>query len=70
MLKDTLKRRVRPLPAGVMVDGGTITFQAQEGDGILTAVIDHLRQHQHPIHNIHSEPPSLEDVFMHAMGDE
>jgi len=56
-----------PLPVEVMVDGGMISFRAQEGDGALTAVIDHLRQNQHPIHSIHSEPPSLEDVFMQAM---
>lgn len=45
-----------------------ITFRAVEGDGELTAVIDRLRQQNVTIRSIDSEPPSLEDVFMHTMG--
>lgn len=46
-----------------------LTFRAVEGDGELTAVIDRLRQQNATIRSIDSEPPSLEDVFMHTMGD-
>lgn len=46
-----------------------VTFRAVEGDGELTAVIDRLRQQNATIRSIDSEPPSLEDVFMHTMGD-
>jgi len=46
-----------------------LTFRAVEGDGQLTAVIDRLRQQNATIRSIDSEPPSLEDVFMHTMGD-
>ncbi len=54
----------------VETEAETVTFRAEEGDGQLTAVIDQLRQQNIAIHSINSEPPSLEDVFMQAMGDE
>ena len=43
----------------------TLTFQANEQDGAVTAVIDYLRQQQITIHQINSTPPSLEEVFHH-----
>ena len=36
----------------------------------LTAVIDYLRHHGHPIHSIESTPPSLEEVFTHYTADD
>jgi ABC-2 type transport system ATP-binding protein len=41
----------------------SLTFQAGEDDGVVTAVIDYLRQHQVTIHQIDSTPPTLEEVF-------
>lgn len=46
-----------------------VTFRAVAGDGELTAVIDRLRQQNAIIRSIDSEPPSLEEVFIHTMGD-
>lgn len=40
-----------------------LTFQAAEDDGMVTAVIDYLRQNQITIHQINSAPPTLEEVF-------
>jgi ABC-2 type transport system ATP-binding protein len=40
-----------------------LTFQAGEDDGVITAVIDYLRQNQVTIHQINSTPPTLEEVF-------
>lgn len=42
-----------------------LCFQAGEGDGRLTAIIDQLRQQQIPILSISSHPPTLEEVFHH-----
>jgi ABC-2 type transport system ATP-binding protein len=43
----------------------TLTFQAGEEDGAVTAVLDYLRQQQVTIHQINSTPPSLAEVFHH-----
>ncbi len=43
----------------------TLTFQANEDAGELTAVLDHLRQHQLVIRHITSHLPTLEEVFTH-----
>ncbi len=42
-----------------------LTFQAAEEDGMVTAVLDYLRQNQITIHQINSTPPTLEEVFHH-----
>ncbi len=42
-----------------------IQLRAVRGDGVLTAVLDTLRQNDIPIHHIESSPPSLEEVFNH-----
>jgi ABC-2 type transport system ATP-binding protein len=46
-----------------MDDACVIKFQAGEQDGILTAVIDYLRQNDVRLFKIEAKPPSLEDVF-------
>lgn len=43
----------------------SLTFQAGEEDGAVTAVLDYLRQNQITIHQINSTPPTLEEVFHH-----
>ncbi len=40
-----------------------LSFWAEEDGGRLTAVLDHLRHHQHHIYTIEATPPSLEAVF-------
>ncbi len=47
-----------------------INFSAGEEDGLLTAVLDFLRQNEINVHTIDSEPPSLEEVFAHYTQDE
>ena len=47
-----------------------INFSAGEADGLLTAVLDFLRQNEINVHTIDSEPPSLEEVFAHYTQDE
>lgn len=49
----------------VTVEPNWVQFEAGEADGLLTAVIDQLRQYQIDIHTIHSNPPTLEEVFAH-----
>lgn len=45
--------------------GQHVIFRAAEEEGVLTAVFDHLRAQQIPIHSIEAIPPSLEEVFAH-----
>jgi len=52
-------------PNAAMPEPGQIVFRAGEEDGVLTAVLDHLRQRAIPIHAITATPPSLEEVFAH-----
>lgn len=47
-----------------------LTFPADEQDGWLTAVIDHLRGHGLAIHAIDSQPATLEEVFAHYTRDQ
>lgn len=47
------------------VAGRLVQFQAEEDDGVLTAVLDCLRQHAVSIQTIDSTPPTLEEVFAH-----
>lgn len=42
-----------------------VSFQAEEGDGLLTAVLASLHHHQLAIKTIDSSLPTLEDVFTH-----
>ncbi len=42
-----------------------IHFQTTEEDGVLSAVIDCLRQHGLKIFNVEGAPPTLEEVFAH-----
>jgi ABC-2 type transport system ATP-binding protein len=42
-----------------------ISFWGSEEDGVLTAVLDILRNHDINIHSITATPPSLEEVFAH-----
>jgi ABC-2 type transport system ATP-binding protein len=42
-----------------------LTFQAGEEDGVLTALLDSLRQFQVTVYGIEGHPPSLEEVFAH-----
>lgn len=46
-------------------DAGQLQFWAGEEDGVLTAVLASLHQHNITIHTIESAPPSLEQVFRH-----
>lgn len=52
-------------PTITMPEPGQLVFRAGEEDGVLTAVLDHLRQRAIPIHAITATPPSLEEVFAH-----
>jgi len=45
-------------------------FKAGEGDGLLTAVLDHLREMDIQIYSVEGQPPSLEEVFAHFTGQE
>lgn len=47
-----------------------VTFEAGEDDGRLTAVLDHLRQHQLTIHSIQGQLPTLEEVFAHYTAED
>ncbi|HRQ36394.1 MAG TPA: ABC transporter ATP-binding protein [Chloroflexota bacterium] len=49
----------------MQLDGRTLTFQAAEEDGLLTAVLHTLHTHTIPIHTITSTPPTLEEVFVY-----
>jgi ABC-2 type transport system ATP-binding protein len=51
------------------VEPGQIAFRASEEDGVLTAVLDHLRAHHIPIQTISAAPPSLEEVFAYYTTD-
>ncbi|MGB5058519.1 MAG: ABC transporter ATP-binding protein [Candidatus Promineifilaceae bacterium] len=53
------------VPNAAMPEPGQLVFRAGEEDGVLTAVLDHLRQSAIPIHAITATPPSLEEVFAH-----
>lgn len=53
------------IPTIAMPEPGQLVFRAGEEDGVLTAVLDHLRQRAIPIHAITATPPSLEEVFAH-----
>lgn len=43
-------------------------FAAGEGDGLLTAVLDMLREMDIQIYSVEGQPPSLEEVFAHYTG--
>lgn len=47
-----------------------LLFQAGEEDGILTALLDRLRQYQVTVYSIEGHPPSLEEVFRHFTAQE
>jgi ABC-2 type transport system ATP-binding protein len=47
----------------------SLSFQAGEDEGVVTAVLDYLRQHQVVIHQITSTPPTLAEVFHHFTRD-
>lgn len=49
----------------VTVGPQQVQFEANETDGLLTAVLDHLRHHQIIIHSINSHPPTLDELFAH-----
>ena len=53
------------VPDLTMPEPGQVVFRAGEEDGLLTAVLDHLRQRAIPIQTITATPPSLEEVFAH-----
>ncbi|MBK8988064.1 MAG: ABC transporter ATP-binding protein [Chloroflexi bacterium] len=58
--------QLRALVPGItMPEPGQVVFRAGEEDGVLTAVLDHLRQQAIPIQAITATPPSLEEVFAH-----
>jgi ABC-2 type transport system ATP-binding protein len=42
-----------------------LLFQAGEEDGILTALLDSLHDHQVTVYSIEGHPPGLEEVFAH-----
>jgi ABC-2 type transport system ATP-binding protein len=56
-------------PDLIQPEAGQIRFRAGEGDGVLTAVLDRLRDHAIAIHAITAAPPSLEEVFAHYTGE-
>jgi ABC-2 type transport system ATP-binding protein len=45
-------------------------FKAGEGDGLLTAVLDRLRELDIQIYSVEGQPPSLEEVFAHYTGQQ
>jgi ABC-2 type transport system ATP-binding protein len=53
------------VPDLTMPEPGQVVFRAGEEDGLLTAVLDHLRQRAIAIQTITATPPSLEEVFAH-----
>ncbi|MCP4361077.1 MAG: ABC transporter ATP-binding protein [Chloroflexi bacterium] len=53
----------------IQQDADGLHFQAEDEDGMLTAVLDHLQQRQISIKNIQSSPPTLEEVFAHFTQD-
>jgi ABC-2 type transport system ATP-binding protein len=55
---------LRPRLPSLAYAAGELSFRAGE-EGMVTAVIDHLRRHQIEIRTITATPPSLEEVFAH-----
>jgi ABC-2 type transport system ATP-binding protein len=64
-VKDALSTLIPSLQTETTPTQDRLQFYAGKTDGVLTAVIDHLRQHNITIHTIDSQPPSLEEVFTH-----
>jgi ABC-2 type transport system ATP-binding protein len=64
---------LRHIPGLVYRPGDSIhqiELRAMAGDGVLTAVLDTLHQHNITIHHIENSPPSLEELFHHFTKDE
>jgi ABC-2 type transport system ATP-binding protein len=63
----TILPGLRAILPAIEVDetAAEIAFWAGEKDGVITAVLDHLRAHQITIQTITAQPPSLEEVFAH-----
>jgi ABC-type multidrug transport system ATPase subunit/ABC-type polysaccharide/polyol phosphate export permease len=57
--------QLQQIEPGIEVDHGRLHFSASEEDGVLTAVLAHLHQHNIPIQAIEAAAPSLEEVFTH-----
>ena len=47
-----------------------IELRAMAGDGVLTAVLDTLHQHNIAVHHVENTPPSLEELFHHFTREE
>ena len=57
-------RSLKQMALGVrMTNDGRLTFRATDEDGVLTAVLNQLHQHNIPVHAIEATAPSLEEVF-------
>ena len=53
-----------------LADIGDPFFKVEEGDGLLTAVLDQLREMDIQIYSAEGQPPSLEEVFAHYTGQQ
>ncbi|MCP4428777.1 MAG: DUF4162 domain-containing protein, partial [Chloroflexi bacterium] len=67
---DAIVLQSLPPNANVSYQSGQLQLRAAEGDGMLTAVLDTLRQHNISIRHIASAPPTLEEVFNHFTKEE
>jgi ABC-2 type transport system ATP-binding protein len=72
-LPELVLATLRHIPGLVYRPGDAIhqiELRAMAGDGVLTAVLDTLHQHNITIHHIENSPPSLEELFHHFTKDE
>lgn len=60
-----LQHAVPDMTCEVVDEASRLAFKAGGEDGVLTAVLDHLRYYGLTIASIESAPPTLEEVFTH-----
>ncbi|WP_313127335.1 ATP-binding protein DrrA1-3 family domain-containing protein, partial [Proteiniclasticum ruminis] len=54
----------------VKKNGTLVTLRASEENGTLESILAFLKEEQIPYNNIHSEMPTLNDVFLEITGKE
>jgi ABC-2 type transport system ATP-binding protein len=69
VLSDSEQAKIRDLVPEIQIDEGEehflLRFQAGEEDGLLSTLLDLLRDSLISVHGIEGHPPSLDEVFSH-----
>jgi ABC-2 type transport system ATP-binding protein len=64
------KLSLLPHVTEVKINGSYVTLRAQEENGTLESILSFLKEEEIPYNNIHSEMPTLNDVFLAITGKE